>query len=74
MSTAVDVRVLCTWAGESVGFLLRRSAATAAEWGAAADVPKKGSNPARVVMTPSKAAKSGFGRSIIEGKKMRLGP
>jgi hypothetical protein len=42
MSRAVDVRMFCTWAGERVGLLLRRSAATAAEWGAAADVPKNG--------------------------------
>src|SRR5262245_65547521 len=40
MSTAVDVRALCTRAGESVGFFLRRREATAAEWGAGADGEK----------------------------------
>src|SRR5262249_60846875 len=33
MSTAVDVRALCTSAGERVGFLLRRRAANAEGWG-----------------------------------------
>lgn len=31
MSTAVDVRMLCTWDGERLGLLLSRRAATAAE-------------------------------------------
>src|SRR5262249_16591990 len=77
ISTAVDVRTLRTWAGVRFGFLLSSSAATAAECGAAADVPRNGLNSppsGSVVTTPSNPARSGFGRVAGEGKKMGAGP
>src|SRR5439155_15908293 len=63
------------------GFLLKRSAATAAECGAAADVPKKrqnggqeGTPPALEIDTPSNAVRSGLARVSGKGKKSVRGP
>src|SRR5262245_17266637 len=67
MSTAPCVRAACTSAGVSVGSWSRRRAATPAECGAAADVPKKaqkggqaGKPPAFEIATPSNATRSGL--------------
>ena len=81
MSTAVARRRFWICAGVSAGFRASMSAAAAAEWGAAAEVPKnrhaggqRGNPPAFEMLTPSKATMSGFGRVSGAGKKMRAGP
>src|SRR5204863_8142816 len=68
-------------AGERKGFVPRSNAATAAECGAAAEVPKKrqagghsGKPPAFVMLTPSNAARSGLGRVSGAGKPIVVGP
>ena len=67
ISTAVEVSAACSCAGVSARFLVRRSAATAAACGVAADVPKNGFNAGLelVVLTPSNPARSGFGRKAM---------
>src|SRR5262249_33684828 len=74
MSTAVSLRVAWIAAGVRLGFLCSMSAATAAVCGAAADVPKNGAKPGTAVVTPSKPAMSGFGRSLGVGNATRAGP
>src|SRR5581483_12404074 len=81
MSTAVDRSMVWTDRAVSRGFLLRIRAATAAEWGAAADVPKNrqngghcGNPPAFEIDTPSNAAISGFARLSIAGTVIVTGP
>ena len=81
MSTAPARSASWTWAGVRNGFFERRSAATAAECGAAAEVPKKvqdggqyGKPPAFVIVTPSKPARSGFGRIAGAGNETTDGP
>src|SRR4029453_18784001 len=81
MSTAPCVRAACTSAGVSVGSWSRSRAATPAECGAAADVPKKAQNggqagkpPAFEIATPSNATRSGLARISSRGKSMRAGP
>src|SRR5262245_19346705 len=76
MSTAPVMSAVLICAGVRNGFLLKRSAATAATCGAAADVPKKGLSPpgGSVVMTPSNPARSGFDRVSGTGKKIFTGP
>src|SRR5262245_17212880 len=49
-------------------------AATAAAWGAAADVPKNGLKPGRLVATPSTAFRSGLVRVCGSGNRMVTGP
>src|SRR5581483_8484450 len=59
------------------GFDWIASAATAAAWGAAAEVPKNGLSPLlgeRVVWTPSLPVRSGWGRTWNVGKSSRLSP
>src|SRR5262249_15715969 len=70
MSTAPRVSAACTSAGVSVGSRSRSSAATPAECGAAADVPKKaqkggheGNPPAVEIATPSTPTSSGLARA-----------
>src|SRR5262245_19176898 len=60
MSTAVSTSVWRTCAGVLHAFFWRRSAATAAESGAEADVPKNGLYPETFVVTPSRATRSGL--------------
>src|SRR5262245_9952283 len=81
MSTAPRVSAACTSAGVSVGSWSRSSAATPAECGAAADVPKNaqkgghaGNPPAFEIATPSNATRSGLARSSCVGKSIRAGP
>jgi hypothetical protein len=71
MSSAAAARTWRTAVGLRFGLASRSSAATAAAWGAAADVPKKfgwasGSNPMsapkNVVLVPSAAEISGLKR------------
>src|SRR5262249_10304186 len=80
-STAPPVSAAFTPAGVSVGSRSRSSAATPAECGAAADVPKNaqkgghsGNPPAFEIATPSNATRSGLARSSGVGKSMRAGP
>src|SRR5215475_1969195 len=81
MSTAPRVSAACTSAGVSVGSRSRSSAATPAECGAAADVPKNaqkgghaGNPPAFEIATPSNATRSGLARTSGVGKSIRAGP
>ena len=81
MSTAPRVRAACTCAGVSVGSRSRSSAATPAECGAAADVPKnaqkgghEGNPPAFEIATPSNPTRSGLARTWSVGKSTRAGP
>ncbi len=63
MSKAVEISRLRICAEVKEGLNDFNSAATAAAWGAAADVPKNGLRPepgGKVVLTPSAAAMSGF--------------
>jgi hypothetical protein len=76
MSTALSIIVWRTWAGVRQEFLERSSAATAAECGAAAEVPKNGSKQTLPdgqieVATPSKAVRSGLGGSAPTGRRCR---
>ena len=81
MSTAPARSAFWMAAGVNVGACWRRSAATPAVCGAAAEVPKNSQNggqagkpPALEIDTPSKAARSGLARSSRVGKSMRAGP
>src|SRR5262245_60585648 len=81
MSTAPPVSAAFTSAGVSVGSWSRSSAATPAECGAAADVPKNaqkgghnGNPPAFEIATPSNATRSGLARTSGVGKSIRAGP
>src|SRR5215468_8674723 len=81
MSTAPRVSAACTSAGVRVGSWSRSSAATPAECGAAADVPKNaqkgghsGNPPAFEIATPSNATRSGLARTSGVGKSIRAGP
>src|SRR5262249_29959965 len=81
MSTAPRVSAACTSAGVSVGSRSRSSAATPAECGAAADVPKnaqkgghEGNPPAFEIATPSNPTRSGLARTWSVGKSTRAGP
>src|SRR5215468_5055750 len=81
MSTAPRVRAACSSAGVSVGSCSRSNAATPAECGAAADVPKNaqkggqaGKPPAFEIATPSNATRSGLARVSSLGKSIRAGP
>ena len=63
MSSAVDSMVCRSWRVVNEApppAASRISAATAAAWGAAAEVPKKGLKPGVDVITPSAAVMSGF--------------
>src|SRR5262249_50106193 len=81
MSTAPRVSAACIPAGVSVGSRSRSSAATPAECGAAADVPKNaqkgghaGNPPAFEIATPSKPTRSGLARTLRVGQTARAGP
>jgi hypothetical protein len=70
MSAAPRVSAAFTFAGVSVGSWSRSSAATPAECGAAAEVPKNaqkgghaGNPPAFEIATPSNATRSGLART-----------
>ncbi len=79
-STALFLSAFATWVGVRVGLASRRSAATPAAWGAAAEVPGKvpgeklGKSPAPVIEIISGATKSGFNLLLGEGKKIERGP
>ena len=86
MSMAVPSSAAYTAAGDSGPALSSISAATAAAWGAEAEVPKKFgkpsgslSNPKNVVFVPSGATISGLSRSSEVGrprvsKRIGVGP
>src|SRR5262245_58568702 len=54
--------------------LCNRIAATAATWGAAAEVPQKGFQSGRLVATQSAPVRSGLRRTSIEGMNSVTGP
>jgi hypothetical protein len=64
MSRAVEVNAVRSCAVVRPGTADFNSAAMAAAWGAAAEVPQNGSNPGAETLTQSAAARSGFCRTV----------